>query len=431
MATRHRKLFAIAMLVLALSAGYTPPNISAHTGKAPATPQTVVPIGQAGGSMPSVTIAGQYAYIGNGQRVLVLDVANPAQPVLMGRTPMLPEPAVTVTASGATVYLADGVGGLRVLNVADPGAPNEIGAYASFAGAHSVAVRGDYAYVADQNGDLGGSLHIVDLTNPADPVELGVLSSLGYLNGVAISGTYAYAAAGSAGLYAIDVANPLTPTLAGTYNSPGFAYDVVVTGTYAYLADDFGGLRVLSLADPRNPAFVAAYTSAGAIWDVAVQGNLAYLAGYDNYSLEIVSIANPGNPTFVGRHSYQPWSPWTSAVDGTLAYLTDSGTHLQILDVSNPISPTLVGQYTSAEVVDVAAAGSYAYVAAGGNGLRVLDVSTPSLPVEVASYDTAGTTLGVTVAGNRLYLADERGGLYIVAFSGTWSNRVLLPSVLR
>ena len=47
-----------------------------------------------------------------------------------------------------------------------------------------------------------------------------------------------------------------------------------------------------------------------------------------------------------------------------MAYVTDELSGLQIIDISNPASPTLAGVYnTPGYAVGVAVAGNYAYVA--------------------------------------------------------------------
>jgi len=55
---------------------------------------------------------------------------------------------------GDYAYVADGSGGLRVVDVSDPAHPTEVGFYATPGDARDVAVAGDYIYVADFVGGL-------------------------------------------------------------------------------------------------------------------------------------------------------------------------------------------------------------------------------------------------------------------------------------
>jgi hypothetical protein len=49
--------------------------------------------------------------------------------------------------------------------------------------------------------------------------------------------------------------------------------------------------------------------------------------------------------------------------------------------------------------------------------LRVVDISTPASPVEVGSINTPIQALGVVVAGNYAYIADNLSGLPVVNIS--------------
>jgi hypothetical protein len=62
--------------------------------------------------------------------LLVLDTADPARPVVVGRYAPPGLVAYDLAVQDAYAYLAAGASGLRVVAVADPRAPREVGAYA-------------------------------------------------------------------------------------------------------------------------------------------------------------------------------------------------------------------------------------------------------------------------------------------------------------
>ncbi len=122
-------------------------------------------------TMRAMAVQGQYAYIGAGPRLLVLDVSDPASPTLFGQSEILSYLVRDVAVVGGYAYVADGSGGgLQIIHVADPAHPTQIGSYDTPGTARRLAVAGGYAYVAD--GSAGG-LRIIDISDPANPVWLG------------------------------------------------------------------------------------------------------------------------------------------------------------------------------------------------------------------------------------------------------------------
>ena len=92
--------------------------------------------------------------------------------------------------------------------------PELIGTFPTEGNANDVYVRGDYAYVADNQ----AGLRIVNISNPALPIIEGTCFIPGVnANGVYISGDYAYVTNG--GFSIINITNPALPTIEGTYNT--------------------------------------------------------------------------------------------------------------------------------------------------------------------------------------------------------------------
>ena len=77
--------------------------------------QNVQLVGQIGGETYAVAVQGNYAYIGVGPRLVILDVSNPALPAVVGQTGVLPGVVEDVALDGNYAYVADGNGGLIIL----------------------------------------------------------------------------------------------------------------------------------------------------------------------------------------------------------------------------------------------------------------------------------------------------------------------------
>jgi len=183
--------------------------------------------------------------------------------------------------SGNYAYVADDDSGLRVVSVADPAHPAEVGHYSGVRGAYDVVVVGDYAYVADN----GNGLCIVSVVDPANPIEVGRYVGTGGALGVAVAGNYAYLAAGSSGLRVDSVTDPTHPVEVGYCDAMGSANDVKVIGDYAHIASWNGaGYSVISVADPAHPVEVGHY-GVGNSSSVALCGGYAYVAGNSGVSV--------------------------------------------------------------------------------------------------------------------------------------------------
>jgi len=75
---------------------------------------------------------------------------NPAMLTQVGYCPMSSGgQALAVTVAGNYAYVADWVGGLLVVDIANPAAPTEAGFYDTPGSANGVAVAGNQVYVAD------------------------------------------------------------------------------------------------------------------------------------------------------------------------------------------------------------------------------------------------------------------------------------------
>jgi hypothetical protein len=136
-------------------------------------------VAQLRGSTYAVHVVGDYAYIGEGPRLVIVDISNPANPTEVGRTDLLPDIVEDVHVEGDYAYVADKGGGLRVISVADKANPTEVSHF-NTGYAQGVHVVGDYAYVAD---DWQG-LRVISVSDKANPAEVGFFDTPGAAYGV-------------------------------------------------------------------------------------------------------------------------------------------------------------------------------------------------------------------------------------------------------
>jgi hypothetical protein len=264
-----------------------------------ATPnaENVELVGHIGGATVAVFVQGNYAYVGMGPELAVLDISDPTHPVRVGYVVLSDMELSTVHdiyVAGNYAYVAADSAGLRVVDVSRSTAPVEVGYYDIQGYATDVAVAGNYAYVIDF---MRHVLHIVDITNPVAPVNVGVYDPPGWIvpYDVVVVGDYAYVANG--GLQVVDVSDPTAPVLVSSLDTCGRARSVAVAGGYAYVTSDlnytvadiwYAELNVVDISDPTLPVRVGICDTLKAAYDVAVIGDYAYVAGGEEGGLRVV-----------------------------------------------------------------------------------------------------------------------------------------------
>jgi hypothetical protein len=150
-------------------------------------------------------------------------------------------------------------------------------------------VAGDYAYLAD--GMQG--LRVVGIANPASPQDVGSYNTPGTATGVAVRDPLVYVADLASGLRIISAESPSSPYELGNYNTAGQALDVAVavTDSFAFVADEANGLRVVQISDPAFPQEVGFYLTAGEAYGVAARRNLVFVADDSYFGIYDVSEA--------------------------------------------------------------------------------------------------------------------------------------------
>jgi hypothetical protein len=83
-------------------------------------------LGQIGGSVIAVARQGNYAYVGIGPRLVVLDVSDPIHPLLVGQTSVMPGCVRGVDVVRSYAYVAAWEAGLRIISISNPAAPREL-----------------------------------------------------------------------------------------------------------------------------------------------------------------------------------------------------------------------------------------------------------------------------------------------------------------
>ncbi|MBN1810743.1 MAG: hypothetical protein JXA14_02795 [Anaerolineae bacterium] len=208
-------------------------------------PADPIEVGSYGESVVDVAVTDDYAFVADcwcthlgscGGGIHVVDISNPGIPVeVEARGGWCVSHIKTV---GDYVYfnaMTDYYDRwLQVVDVSDPAGPVLVGRHDILG--HSildVAVAEDYAYIS------GRGLSVLDVSDPADPVEVGFCE--GPSRALALADSYLYVAGGEAGLRVLDLSDPTAPVEVSSCDTPGEAVGVAAADGYAFVADREGG----------------------------------------------------------------------------------------------------------------------------------------------------------------------------------------------
>jgi hypothetical protein len=415
--------------------------------------------GQIGGSSYAVDVQGNFAYLGVGPRIYVLDTSNPSAPKFMGQSGVMPGVVRSVIASGNYVYVADGKGYLRVIDVSDPTQPTEVASLVEYSYAQGLALDGTTLYIADNafgmrvvdvsdplnprkigevkipgaasSVDIDGSraflagsfdennLVVIDISNPAQPVKTAsivVPEAEGWVYAVKVRDNYAYVAVGSPGLIVVDISDPAQPIKAGAFHTI-WADGLVIDGNTLYLADETEGLYALDISDPKNPSQTGMLALSLYQQEVPGQRNMMIQNGkvfFANGNQGMLVVDASLQPTLTGRFDVPlPGADIDVLVDNNIAYVIADTLGLYTIDVSNPTQPSQlgfdIGRISGISVLrtprGIALNGQYAYIADINDGFSVYDISDPSNLIELSRVEEPQGMTDVAVSGNFAYVS--------------------------
>lgn len=361
----------------------------------------------------------------------------------------LKTPALSIVSDGHHAYVAAGDSGLLVFDLAPDLPPRLLAQVKGQGKITHVALRGEYAYLADS----AGTLLIVDVSNPQQLRQVASYPLAQPLDALCVEQGRAYLVSGKQ-LSVLDVSRPQTPQQLASFILTDEASAVQVAGGYAYLALPKAGLSILDVRDLSSLHEVGRFR--GEVRDVAVAQGRAYLAN-GAIGLSVLDISQPQAPRWMGSVNRIGTSLALSYDDGYVALRNDRS-EITLIDARNPKLPKIVavhhaeqmpntialvqknvlaGTDASLGVVDFSVPvpnvvniganfggsrravirGHTLFVADWFSGLHLYDITEPASPRHLAAYHTQGSAKGVLVRGNYAYVADDDHGVQIIDVS--------------
>jgi hypothetical protein len=346
--------------------------------------------------------------------LLLYDVTLPDAPVLVAGHGGAGAGAVALSRDYA--YVADGAGGLRVVDVRTSEPPPVLSEI-SPAGSQATTVITDGAMV--YVGDAGFGLYVDEWTG-------GALSPRGSLalpdgaNNALLYDGFLYVSGADNGVYIVDVGDPDRPVVVGMIPGTSNSIDIAIADSVCFTARGAQSPTVYSLRTQANPQAVSIVA---VLRGVEVGRTFAYFLSVQG-TLYVTTLTPPVALVWsivTGRHPSDLVVRNDGAGNDVLCVAleadADGNPGVEVYSLADPRIPQLALRIdTSIPALRIAFAGDYLYVAGQGDGLEVFDIRDPMSPVPVGSYwRTQPIHSAAAVSGATLVAAGTAGLLALPA----------------
>lgn len=420
--------------------------------------------GQIGGALGGLDVRGAYAYLGEGPRLVVIDVNNPVSPMIVARSEVLAGLVERVNLVGDFAYLLI-ESQLWVVDISNPLAPSPIyrDALINPGLVKDLKIVDDILFLLDEVCDsehCRDYLRAFDIANPAYPSEMSSLSLPGEARSLDVAQGYAFVAAD--GVQVIDVHDPYSIKIIGQFGPEmkygtliwdrDYIYIPVQTGLWIYDVSDsehprqvdvipmkdflsfpgwphirdvqnsvaysgtsfcdvcgcMSNVSIIDMSNPFDPVLISEFNAGGSSINLDVFENRIYIAVSDGDFL-ILDIQDLTKPVKIGGLD-MVGGVYSVEISDTFAYLDANG--LQIVDISSTNDLQQVGStgFRSGCGSDVEVLDDYAYRLIGGGSLQMIDLADPTNPTIVGEYYSIEGCGGVAVSPDFVYAC----GIYVI-----------------
>ena len=340
----------------------------------------------------------------------VINVRNPQQPRRISIQPTAGN-ATDIVLRDTLAYIADGKGGIQTIDVSEAESPKWLHRYAFGGTAYGLdvveTVDGERTvYVA--NG-VGG-LKTLEFTSPYHgtvtkklPLSTDVIISNNEFEAanctkIRVQNGHGFVAA-ETGMF---VVNLVEDTIVAHLPTASPVSDIALHEGYAYLCAE--SLIVVDSRVPQQSRIVSKRDIRGSAYRVVVDANSpphVYVAALEG-GLHILNITAPAAPRLVANYATQGNATGVTFADERV-YLLDSGVGVAVLDVAEPNNPKLQDVYENdALPIDAKVSGNYLYLL-DSNSVQVIDTRTLTA---TSRFRELRFPYELKLIGSALYVAD-------------------------
>ena len=284
------------------------------------------------------------------------------------------------------------------------GLPSFSGVQSRFAfEADNIVVQGKLAYVFGQ-----GQLRILDINQPWAPEQIAcVRASCGSRSTILIDGNYLYTPC-----QILDISNPVKPLKIATITGGSGA---AIKDNYLLFAKD-KSLEMWDIETPAKAAKIKSISFDEQINKVFVHKGILYLGFYRGKlracRLEDDLTLRKLDEIELAKGTHGIIMDFCQEDDFLYTALNDGG--ICSVDIQDPNNLKLHARFNTSqfseqiEVVD-----AYVYVADGSGGTLIIDMGKKGYEKKIASYPTTDLTRAIAVSDDYIYSCDSDSGIMV------------------
>lgn len=257
------------------------------------------------GYAQDVIVEDSLAYIAQGEGgLMIINISDPAAPAILTTvSDELKGYSFKLTKKDSAIYLACGNFGVSVVNVADPFNPVVTVTNLSIKPARDLIVHGEYLLTTVS--ELGVS--ISQISYRTQPDIRGTMIAPGYARGLCTSpdSNYLLISCGEMGFTMLDISDMQNGygfyPKAGWVDTRGYAMDIVChpVDPIAYLACGTGGLVIVDYSDTSDVKVVGSYSTGGYAKEIIYEEGLIYLTT-ETRGLQVFNVSDVTSPKKIG-----------------------------------------------------------------------------------------------------------------------------------
>jgi len=285
--------------------------------------------------------------------------------------------------------------------------------------AQDVVIDNTLAFVAQGE----GGLMIINISDPKNPTAITIVNEgmKGYANKVARKDSVLYIASGGFGVSVVNAADPENPLITATNLALKPAKNFLVMGNFLFTGVAEYGVQISDISYATQPNIKGGADTPGFAQGICASADSNYLlVACGEMGLAAIDISEMG--TGWGNYLMVGWvdiSEYTEDVIShpTLpyAYVACGTAGFTIVDFSDPTDLKIVSSYeTGGYAKEVLYKDGRVYMTTELRGLKIFDVTNVSSPVLIGTVKTE-YAMGLDIDDNYIYVADEVEGLITIS----------------